>query len=213
MQPIAARWRNRAKCSYRPLQRAKCSYRPPQRAKCLYRRTLDCPRLTTRSHAMLLFPSICTQNVVCTSRDMVAMWLVWIHFALVTIATMPPVVHNLLFHPTLIFARKIGWTKISNVFKIIIEIYTVNLIKINSNRSFNKNPNFYQNSNFNRKFNQNWNSNRNFNSNSNLNQNQNFHQGQNFNWGSNFYKNPYFNQKLNYNASSNQNSNQNPNFN
>ena len=66
------------------------------------------------SHATRLFPPIWTQNVVCTSSDMVAMWLVWIppsvrsggyaragtlgrvHFALVTIATMPPLVHNLL---------------------------------------------------------------------------------------------------------------------
>ena len=46
----------------------KCSYRPKQ----------DCPRLTTHSHATRLFPPIWTQNVVCTSSDMVAMWLVWI---------------------------------------------------------------------------------------------------------------------------------------
>ena len=70
---------NGRKCSYRPLQRAKCSYRPLQRAKCSYHRpTFDCPRLTTRSHAMRLFPPIWTQNVACTSSDMVAMWLVWI---------------------------------------------------------------------------------------------------------------------------------------
>ena len=56
------------KCSYRPLQRAKCSYRPK----------LNCPGLTTHSHATRLFPPIWTQNVVCTSSDMVAMWLVWI---------------------------------------------------------------------------------------------------------------------------------------
>ena len=68
MQPIKPRRHNRAKCSCRPLQREKCSYRP----------TLDCPRLTTRSHAMRLFPPIWTQNVVCTSSNMVAMWLVWI---------------------------------------------------------------------------------------------------------------------------------------
>ena len=41
--------------------------------KCSYRLTLRCPRLTTRSHAMRLFPPIWTQNVVCTSSDMVAM--------------------------------------------------------------------------------------------------------------------------------------------
>ena len=74
MQPIGSRRLNRAKCSYRP--------------------TLDCPRLTTRSHAMRLFPPTCTQNVVCTSSDIVAVCLVWI---LVTITTMPPLVHNLLF--------------------------------------------------------------------------------------------------------------------
>ena len=33
----------------------KCSYRPLQRAKFSYRRTLDFPRLTTRSHTMWLF--------------------------------------------------------------------------------------------------------------------------------------------------------------
>ena len=43
-----------------------------------YRPTLDCSQLTTCSHAMRLFPPIWTQNVVCTSSDMVAMWLVWI---------------------------------------------------------------------------------------------------------------------------------------
>ena len=59
---------NGRKCSYRPLQGAKCSYRPK----------LDCPRLTTHSYATRLFPPIWTQNVVCTSSDMVAMWLVWI---------------------------------------------------------------------------------------------------------------------------------------
>ena len=62
-----ARFKGR-KCSYRPLQRAKCSYRPK----------LDCPRLTTHLHATRLFPPIWTQNVMCTSSDMVAMWLVWI---------------------------------------------------------------------------------------------------------------------------------------
>ena len=40
---------NGRKCSYRPLQRAKCSYRPG----------LDCPRLTTHSHATRLFPIFC----------------------------------------------------------------------------------------------------------------------------------------------------------
>ena len=65
---------NGRECSYLPLQRAKCSYRPLQREKCSYRPTLDCPRLTTRSHAIRLFPSIWTQNVVCTSSDMVSMW-------------------------------------------------------------------------------------------------------------------------------------------
>ena len=74
-----ARFKGR-KCSDRPLQRAKCSYRPK-----LDRLKLDCPRLTTHSHATRLFPPIWTQNVVCTSSDMV-----------VTIATMPPLVHNLL---------------------------------------------------------------------------------------------------------------------
>ena len=59
---------NARKFSYRPLQWAKCSYHPP----------LDCPRLTTRLYAMRLFPPIWTQNVVCTSSDMMAMWLVWI---------------------------------------------------------------------------------------------------------------------------------------
>ena len=54
----------------------KCSYRPLQPGKCLYRLTFDCPRLTTRSHATRLFPPIWTQNVVCTSSDMVTMWLV-----------------------------------------------------------------------------------------------------------------------------------------
>ena len=58
---------NGRKCSYRPLPRAKCSYRPK----------LDCSRLTTHSHATRLFPPIWTQNVVCTSSNMVAMWLVW----------------------------------------------------------------------------------------------------------------------------------------
>ena len=62
-----ARFKGR-KCSYRPLERVKCSHPP----------TLDCPRLTTLSHAMRLFPPIWTQNVVCTSSDMVAMWLAWI---------------------------------------------------------------------------------------------------------------------------------------
>ena len=57
-----ARFKGR-KCSYRSLQRAKCSYRPK----------LDCLRLITHSHATRLFPPICTQNVVCTSSDMVAM--------------------------------------------------------------------------------------------------------------------------------------------
>ena len=36
-----------------PLQRVKCSYCP----------TLECLRLTTRSHTMRLFPPIWTQNV------------------------------------------------------------------------------------------------------------------------------------------------------
>ena len=58
MQTIAPRWRNQAKCSYRP--------------------TLYCRRLTTRSHAIRLFPPIWAQNVVCTSSDMVLMCLVWI---------------------------------------------------------------------------------------------------------------------------------------
>ena len=58
MESIVPRRQNRAKCSYRP--------------------KLDCPRLTTHSHTTRLFPAIWTQNVVCTSSDMVAMWLVWI---------------------------------------------------------------------------------------------------------------------------------------
>ena len=41
--------------------------------KCSYRPQLDCPRLTTHSHATRLFPPIWTQIVVCTSSDMVAM--------------------------------------------------------------------------------------------------------------------------------------------
>ena len=66
MQSIVPPRQNRAKCSYRPLQRAKCSYRTK----------LDCLRVTTHSHATRLFLPIWTQNVVCTSSDMVAMWLV-----------------------------------------------------------------------------------------------------------------------------------------
>ena len=52
--------------------------------KCSYRPKLDCPRLTTHSHATRLFPPIWTQNVVCTSSDTVVMWLVWIHGTLCT---------------------------------------------------------------------------------------------------------------------------------
>ena len=37
--------------------------------------TLCC---STHKHAMRLFPPVWTQNVVCTSSNMVAMWLVWI---------------------------------------------------------------------------------------------------------------------------------------
>ena len=51
MQPITLRGRDLAKCSYRP--------------------TFDCLRLTTRPHAVRLFPAICSQNVVCISR---AIW-------------------------------------------------------------------------------------------------------------------------------------------
>ena len=69
MQPIAPRRRNRTKCSYRL--------------------TLDCPRLTTRSHAMRFFLPFWTQTS-CVPR-----------------ATMPSLVHNLLFHRIYSYLRLI----------------------------------------------------------------------------------------------------------
>ena len=70
---------NGRKCSYFPLQWAKCSYRPK----------LDCPRLTTHSHATRHGSDVTRVNTALATLGRV-------QFTLVTIATMPPLVHNLL---------------------------------------------------------------------------------------------------------------------
>ena len=79
--------------------------RRQNRAKCSYRTKLDCPRLTTHSHATRLSTNLDTKRRVYLERhgsdvtrvNTALAMLGRVHFTLVTIATMPPLVHNLLF--------------------------------------------------------------------------------------------------------------------
>ena len=92
MQPIAPRRRKRAKCM---------NILPA----CVAEVTLDCPRLTTRLHAMRLFSAnLDTKRRVylewhgsdVTRVNTALATLGRVHFAIVAITTMPPLVHNLL---------------------------------------------------------------------------------------------------------------------
>ena len=115
MESIVPRRQNRAKCSYRPLQRAKM-FIPPASTGEMFIPPASTGKIfilpdtwLPTAHYALAFNATFSTNLDIKRRaylewhggdvarvNTVLATLGWIHFALVTIATTPPLVHNLL---------------------------------------------------------------------------------------------------------------------